>query len=313
MPSDELGSRHYERLLHLRRLDSIGTLPPAELALVAEYAQERFFPGGSVLMRAGEPVPAIYFLISGQVRVTRRGRSLGVARQGAGIGGLALLARDPEGIEAVAEGDVLTLEIRADAAQELFEDRFPILHHVLRDVSRRLAQAIRTHGPTLFPEPWQVPLRVPTRSLDLVERLVLLRAAPPFAQASLTTLADLARTLREVRFERDALLWSEGDRAGHTLLVVEGLVRCRSRDGRLDFTFGPGSPVGTLDMVAEVPRFFEARAQTPLLALQGRVEELIDVLEDNHAMATELLAAITRQLLVLLARGYEAPPLDPSP
>ena len=184
---------------------------------------------------------------------------------------------------------------------------------MLRDVSRRLAQAIRTHGPTLFPEPWQVPLRVPARGLDLVERLVLLRAAPPFAQASLTTLADLARTLREVRFERDALLWSEGDRAGHTLLVVEGLVRCRSRDGRLDFTFGPGSPVGTLDMLAEMPRFFEARAQTPLLALQGRVEELVDVLEDNHAMATELLAAITRQLLVLLERGHDAPSQAPSP
>lgn len=313
MPSDEGGSRHFERLLHLRRLDSIGSLPAADLALVAEYAHERFFPGGSVLMRAGEPVPAIHFLVSGQVRVARHGRDLGVARQGAGIGSLALLAQDPEGVQAVAQGDALTLEIEADAVQEVFEDRFPILHHVLRDVSRRLAQAIQRHGPGLFPDPWQVPLRVPTRSLDLVERLVLLRAAPPFARASLTTLADMARAMREVRFERGALLWSEGDRASHTLLLVDGVVRCRSRDGRLDFTFGPGAPVGTLDMVAEMPRFFEARAETPVLALHGRVEELIDVLEDNHRMAMEFLAALTRQLLVLLEKGYGPLAQSPSP
>ncbi len=270
---------------------------------MAEYAQERFFPRGSVLMRAGEPVPAIHFLVSGQVRVHRRGRDLGVAREGAGIGSLALLAHDPEGVEAVAQGDVLTLEIGADAVQEVFEDRFPILRHVLRDVCRRLVQAVRRHGPGLFLAPWQVPLRLPTRGLDLVERLVLLRAAPPFAQASLTTLGDLARAMREVRFERGELLWSEGERASHTLLLVEGLVTCRSLDGQVAFDLGPGVSAGALEMVAELPRYYEARAQTPLLALRGRVEELIDIFEDNHRMAMGFLAAMTRHLLFLLEQS----------
>ena len=56
-----------ERMLYLKRLPVVGTLPAPQLALVAEQMGERFFKKGSVLLRQGEPVAALYFVLRGAV------------------------------------------------------------------------------------------------------------------------------------------------------------------------------------------------------------------------------------------------------
>jgi hypothetical protein len=98
-------------------------------------------------------------------------------------------------------------------------------------------------------------------------------------------------------------------------------VRCTSSHGH-DFTAGAGVPLGALDAVAQVPRWFEAVTQTPVVALQGNVQSLVDVFEDNFDMAMDYLAVMSRWLLAVLDRslatrerlrrvyGCEAPPSE---
>ena len=58
-----------------------------------------------------------------------------------------------------------------------------------------------------------------------------------------------------------------------------------------------------------MPRWYEAVAETPVVALQGHMGVLVDVFEDNFAMAMDYLAVIAQSTLRILdwtaARGEE--------
>ncbi|MCI0574388.1 MAG: Crp/Fnr family transcriptional regulator, partial [Myxococcaceae bacterium] len=169
---------HFERMLHLRRVPILGTLAPHHLSVLAELARERFLPRGGTLMAEGEPVTSAYYLVDGEVSVKSDGRA-SVVFGGAELGGLHLLAREAEGPGAVARKDTLALEVEAEALFELFDDEFPILHHVLRELCRQIV-AVHKRDPQ-WPEVPRWQTDVPTGELDLVERIFYMRQSPVFA------------------------------------------------------------------------------------------------------------------------------------
>jgi len=167
-----------ERVLFLKTIPTLAKLPSAELAALAEHARELFFARGSALMRDGEPVRAVYHVLDGSVRLRRHGRDLGLADRRTAVGALLLLARDEQGLSAVAESDAFTLGLDANSFLEVLEERFAIFHGVLRELSRDLV-ALMTRAPAdaragvpAAPLP-----RLPERDLDLVGRLQLLRSS----------------------------------------------------------------------------------------------------------------------------------------
>lgn len=302
-----------QRILYLKRLPNLATLPAGELAVVAEQIQERFFPAGSVLLREGQPVGAGYFVVEGSLTLHRRGTFMGRFGPGAGVGWVGLLARDPEGAQVVADADTLALELDADTLLELFEDRFPILIHVLRDFCRQLVDLVvrfRLDPTRGVPAPR---LKVdPSRELDLVERIFFLRQMEVFQRASINALAELSRAMNQVRFEPGVTLWREGEPGPGIYLILSGHVRAFSEARGLSFRAGPGFPLGAVEAVAEVPRFFDAVTETRLVALQGNVDSLIDVFEDNFEMAMDYLQVMAQVMLdILEARGrFEGRPAE---
>jgi CRP-like cAMP-binding protein len=297
----------FERLLHLKRFPLFVGLPPAELALVAEYARERFFQKGEVLLREGEPISSVFIVVDGEVEIRRSGRLIGRASQGAGVGGLGFLARQAEGAEARAERPTLALEWEGDAALELFEDHFPILHHMLRYVCRDLVRLQVKTGSEWIP--WGLPARASLpldRPLDLVERIFFLRKSAPFVHASINALAELSRGMVEMRFDPGTPLWKEGEAWPGIHMIVDGAVRCASSSRAESFTVGAGFPLGAVEAVAEVARWYDAVTETRVVTLQGNVEGLLDVFEDNFDMAMDYLAAMSRALLRIATQVSEA-------
>jgi hypothetical protein len=142
----------------------------------------------------------------------------------------------------------------------------------------------------------------PSRELDLVERIFLLRKSPVFLNASISALGQLARGLTEVRMPPGTRLWQEGEPTGWGSIIVSGSIRCTSSRGH-DFAANPGIVLGSLDAVAEVPRWFNAVTETPVVALQANMQYLIDVFEDNFAMAMDYLAVQARWLLEIFDRS----------
>lgn len=306
------GLSSLERMLVLKKLPSIGALPSADLAVIADVARERFVPKGGLLLSEGEPVPAVHLVVSGAVEIRRGGVVIGTVPSGYGLGALGIFSGDPFDVDAVAVEDTQTLEIDADRIFEVFEDRFPLMHHILRDVSRQLIDQIvelRLDPARMFP---RTPDTEAAGDLDLVDRIFFLRRLPVFAKASINTLFEVSRGMTEIRFPAGTTLWKEGEPAPGVFLVTGGALRCRSAAG-LDFQAGAGFPLGAAEAVGEVPRWYDAVAETTVTGLQGPVETLIDMFEDNFEIARHYLAGITRGLIRALevrhARGGGVPPL----
>ena len=309
--SDTGSIRPLQRILYLKRYPAFTTLPAPALAALAQQTRERFFAKGAVLLRDDEPIPAIHFVVDGRVRLKRGDRDLGSAGTGLALGSLEVFARDEHGLLAIAETETLTLELESEAFLEVCEEHFTILLHALRYTSRLLIE--------LNESLWsQLAERQPGRNvpglgqeLDFVERIFVLRGLAPFARTSINTLTELSRGLTEVRFDAGIPLWNEGDAAPYVLLMANGMVRCSSSARPDPLLIGPGSALGALEAVAEEPRWFAAVTETPVVALHGTAEGLIDVFEDNLEMAMDYLAFLARMVTSLLERW--PPGEGPSP
>jgi CRP-like cAMP-binding protein len=84
-------------------------------------------------------------------------------------------------------------------------------------------------------------------------------------------------------------------------------------DGRgVSFRAGPGFALGALEAVGQVPRWYEAQALTPVVALQGQTDVLVDLFEDSFEMATDFLAVVAGATLRILdwSAAQAAQPLD---
>ena len=286
-----------ERILYLKQLPVIGTLPSSDLALVADRMRERFFKKGEWLLHEGEPARAFYAVIDGNLHVSRQGSTIGHTKAGGVVGGFAIIGRDPRGLSVRAEADTLALEVEADAVFDILEENFGIMHHVLRDIAGQLISLIARQ-----PNPWAyVPISpdpgmARPHELDLVERIFFMRTSSPFRRASINALAELSRGLTEVRAEPGTTLWKAGDSAGFVSLIVSGEVTCTTPGGMAQ-QLGPGTPLGSIEATAEVPRWYDAVTRTQVTALNGPNDGLIDVFEDNFGMAMDYTALMARWLM----------------
>jgi CRP-like cAMP-binding protein len=290
---------HVQRVLLLKKGRFTGNLPAADLALVVEYLRERTYAAGEVLLREGEPVPTAHFIADGTVLLRRGGRDVARGEAGTEVGGLEMLARTESALTVVAETDVRCLELSSESNAEMLDDHFGIFHRVLQQNCRQIIALTRRLPDATASLP---PVRVapaPAREMDLVERIFFLRQAPPFARSSINALAELSRSVTEVRFEPGTVLWSEGYSARGVFLVVSGRVSARSPRFGFEMQVGAGQPLGILEAFAQVPRWYEATIVEPTVALSGDVETFVDVLEDNFEMAMDYLAVIARWTLSL--------------
>lgn len=298
------GLSSLERLFVLKKLPTFGALPSADLAVIADVTRERFFAKGSLLLAEGEPVPAVHLIVEGSVEVSRNGVVIGTMPAGAGIGTLGLFAGDPFGVDARALEDTRSLEVDAELIFDVFEERFAIFHHILRDLCRQLIEQhveLKLNPPRTYAVRDELVAR--GLELDLVERIFYLRRMPVFSKASINALFEVSRALTEIRYPPGTVLWKEGEPALGVFLVTNGQVRCRSAGG-LDFTVDPGFPLGAAEAMGEVPRWFEAVTETQVTGLQGPIETLVDVFEDNFDLARYYMAGISRALIHALEIRY---------
>jgi len=89
------------------------------------------------------------------------------------------------------------------------------------------------------------------------------------------------------------------------MFVASGRVRCDPPGRDLSFRIGPGQPIGTLELLGEQPRFYDAVVEEAGAALAGEVEELLDLFEDNVDMGLVFLAHLARLAVEIQERVAE--------
>lgn len=284
--------------MYLSKLPLFGSLPAAELTVLAQHTEERHFSRGHVLLAEGEPVPAIYALVDGVVSVSRRGRAFREFHAGDAVGVIGMLARTEEGVRAVAGSELTSLELGAEALDDIFEDHFSILSHVMRGTARLLrAELSALEGDAGFSKSPTHTLACPARELDLVERILVLQRSLPFAEASLTGLSELAHRATEVRLDQGEQLWATGEVATRALVLICGSVVTSGERSRQRVRFSAGDAVGIIDALAREPRSYQAVAEQPIVGLELDRGSLLDLFEDHFEMGVSCLAAVAHDVL----------------
>lgn len=296
--NDDVSIGPVQRALILKTFPGFAALAAGELAVMAATSHERFFPAGATLLSPGVPVGAFYLIVDGCAQVFRQGRAQDMGPRSS-VGGLAALARDPNGAHVVAIEDTVALEIDIEDMNDVFEDHFNILLGVLGAIGRTMrALQIQQGGGAARPARSQLG-SVSERPLGLVDKMFVLKGSTSFADTSIEALADLARGATERRLAAGAEIWREGDRAEGPVLVVNGAVECQPSSGT-PFELGPSYVVGGLDSIAQEPRWYRAAAKTDLRILELERRHLLDVLEDHPDVAMELLRGLARGVSAML-------------
>ncbi len=294
---------HTERVVALRGFPGWAELSPGDLSVVAEHARDRFFPAGAVMVPESEPVRSVFLIVRGDVRVACAGHTARDVRSRTLVGHIPVLSRSSRRIVATAVTDVVALEVAADVLRDLLADNFVLLWSTLSELARMVisihlelgegagfAGAKRREG--LTPPP------------TLLDKLSLLLKSETFAGARVESLADLAREATVVHLSDDTELWQAGDPATTMLLPLQGEVHATSMRGQ-QFTFGAGDSVGGLDVLAEQPRWYTARAAGSLTALEIDADALYDVMELHPDLALANLRGIATHVDDLFLRVVE--------
>ncbi len=303
-----------EKTLYLKSLPGFLSLSNEAIAVVAQAVEERQFAKGETLHERGRPPGSTHLIVTGRVRAS--GGEYGhdtVLESGEPVGMLSMLARSEDGLDSVADTDVVTLELAFDEMRDLFEDHFELMTNQARNLAHRLLVVRKRipNGTYLAPAEGRIPTN--RARFDLVDRLVFMTQGQVFQRSSVEAMLDLARGLEEVEFPEGTTLWNKGDPSGFMYLLASGGVRCEVEPGRV-FRAGAGYPVGNLESQAGEARWYTAVTETPMRALLSRTDTLLDILEDHFETAMEFLAAMARGTMNVLleARSGGAPVQPPS-
>ncbi len=289
-----------QRTLILKTFIAFNRLSADDLTVLASIGHERFFAAGEVMHAPGKPVSAFHLVIDGDVQIYADGKPTRLLRGRSSIGGLAALARDPEGSHAVAVTDVMALEIEVEDMDEVFEDNFGITHGVTTVLANGLREfQMKAGGGAAVDMKKRITGVDTSRELSLVDKMFVLRSATNFAHISVEALAQMAREADELRYPAGTMVWSRGEIAEWSMLVVDGVVECIP-EHQPSFRFGPSFYVGGLDAMTHSRRWYAGRAETDVVALKIHQNKWMDILEDHTDMALEMLRNLARGMVALV-------------
>ncbi|HEU4534966.1 MAG TPA: cyclic nucleotide-binding domain-containing protein [Polyangiaceae bacterium] len=126
--------------------------------------------------------------------------------------------------------------------------------------------------------------------------------------------ARLADAIEELTLPDGEPLYGPGDTSEHVFVVAEGRVALVTERRR--FAFGPGEPVGMLDALRRRPRAGRAWAEGGARLLRFRVDDWLELLEDNftHARHTVMGAArLVHELSLSTGAAGATAPGPPAP
>lgn len=281
------------RVRILRSMPDLLTVSPDTLTLLAEGARFRRYAADSPLWSQNDAVSTVLYVIDGCVRVERDGRLLGMLDGRGAVGLISALAMGALGVTATALTNTVGLEIPADAMRLALQRDFGFTRMVLRSFTRTLLS--RNHALPRSIEPPTVGV-FREDELTLVERIINLRKSP-LGRTNLDAIAEIASSVKEVRFKEGDLIWEIGDPAVNWLRIEYGLVRCETDTGESSIV-GSEYHMGFLEPLAELPRTTTARAKTPVIGLRIELADWLSVVELHVSLAYTITSFLARAILV---------------
>jgi hypothetical protein len=131
----------------LRRVKILAGMTEPQLERFAHFVQVEQVPQWRVIVRQGEPGDAMYFILSGELRVRinvmERETILATIGPGEFFGDISLLDKGPRSADVVANSDAVVAKISASALEELSAQAPDLAAAFLKGLGRTLTARIR--------------------------------------------------------------------------------------------------------------------------------------------------------------------------
>jgi CRP-like cAMP-binding protein len=220
---------------------------------------------------------------------------------------LGILAGGDGTYDAVAEDHIHALELATETLLELLEDHPEFLRATIRYLSERLLYETRE----LPADAMQQRLSgedaiLPDRPLNLVERLLNLRALRAFVNTNLNALTSLAARIREETLPSGSTLWEPGNAADDAVIILSGAIGCEVEQEGKAWPAGPTSVIGGMESIAEQARWYRATTLRRTRVFHMPTAAFLGMLEDDFDMATDFMQVLASELVGLLNRKAQA-------
>jgi hypothetical protein len=133
---------HVDMILHLRSLDLFAGLTTRQLAELARVVAERNVESGATIVREGDFDDQMYFIVDGQVRITKEGAPVSALGPGEFFGEIAVFDGAQRSASAIAEGPVRLLRLDRRDFFEVMEEHPAIAIAICQTLSRRIRELL---------------------------------------------------------------------------------------------------------------------------------------------------------------------------
>lgn len=137
-------------------------------------------------------------------------------------------------------------------------------------------------------------------SMNLIEKVFLLRSVDLLEQARTQDVALLASITEEVEATAGATMLTEGEPPDAMYVVLEGAIELRRREESVA-TARDGTPFGTWALIDDAPSLVSATALETTRLLRIAREDFYDLLADHHELTRGLLQGLARRVRGLAA------------
>jgi len=296
-----------QKMLLLRRVPAFTRFDDDDLQLIAENLDTAILEKGDTLYTLGEPVSNIYHVVEGLVRIESADGHVELVDSGkVGIGSITMFAQTNANATATAEENTFVLALSASDMFELFEKRSTILSFVIEYVAEEIQRSRRVDGYNI-PPPGELkgsPLSELGDKFDLIHRTQLLRLMLTMSSFRVSIAFEMARHTSPLTLLAGSELWRVGEEADHFYFIIDGLVECHVPTESEPFRLGPRDAVAFIDILAQAPYSYTARAVGEVRALRVPSRSLWRVISDNHEFAISMLALVSRIALGLIQKSH---------
>ena len=228
----------YQQLLGQTRREILGDLDEEQMARLQPRLVPIELPGGSVLMRQGEPSDAIYLVLAGRLEALRhdpeRGEVvLGEIGRGQPIGEMGVITGEPRNATVRALRDCVLVRLAGEDFAEVLQSWPRAALPLARQLIERLSRNNRPKGAKRVVNLCVVPLHASLDAVSLAQRLrdTLAREVERAGQAAAVALHERSRIdavlgpgaadaeSEQPLVYRRLLAWLDEQEARHTLQV----------------------------------------------------------------------------------------------
>jgi hypothetical protein len=228
---------------------------------------------------------------------------------------------DPEAIvrEAAVRAMGAKSRLTRDLLAKVLDDPDPrVRHAAVRAVSGTTSSELPAIDPAVFAQTTKgvgkpgayatLDANAAMASLTVIEKMMLIRQVPIFAELDADDLEELAAVVDEKRVEAGKDLFREGESGDAVYLIIKGTVRVFTggidgRPERILNELGPGACLGEMAVLDAAPRSATGRAVDRVRALRVPGEGFKRVMSERPEMSEAIVAELVKRMRGMMAQG----------